>query len=57
MTYHVTTETRSYNHIESLEHLIRVRRNWNDWSPTIEVFEFVPNQGWVRINQEDMNES
>jgi len=61
-TYQVVTKDRTYNHIEAddpihlMEKLIEVRRVWGDMSPTVEVWEWVPGQWWIRVNKDEMVE-
>lgn len=57
VSYYVVTEERSYNSVDSLEHLINIRRNWQDYSRTLQVFQWHNDgTGWVEINPEDMIE-
>jgi len=59
-TYSITTQTRTYNHIEStdpvhlMERLMDIRRIWNDWTPTVNVFVWVNGSGWQSVSLDSM---
>lgn len=53
--YWVTTRQQTYDHILCLENLIQAKRNRNDFSATVQVWEWFDNK-WQKIDKEDMQE-
>jgi len=54
--YWVNTKQQTYTHIKCLEDLIQAKRNRNDFSATVEIFEWTKGKGWQKIDKEDMQE-
>lgn len=52
--YHVTTENRTYNSINSREHLNTVMGNLGDTSKVLAVSVWQDGSGWTKISLADM---
>lgn len=53
--YWVNTKQQTYDHIECLENLIQAKRNRNDFSATVALWEWLDNK-WEKVDKEDMQE-
>lgn len=51
--YHITTETRIYNSIDSPEQFRTIRKNWGDNSKVTRAFHWINPHGWVSIDTYD----
>lgn len=51
--YHVETQERNYNSVDSPKQFRVVRKNWSDYSPVVNVFKWINPHGWVPVNSYD----
>ena len=51
--YHITTEKRTYNSVDSAEQFKVVRKNWGDHSKVTHAFKWVNPHGWIPVNTHD----
>ena len=54
MTHQVQTQARTYNSVDSADHFAQVRQAWNDSSPVVSVWVWVNGQGWVQVDNSQM---
>lgn len=40
MVYHITTQERTYNSVDSAEQFQKIRKNWNDYSPVVNAWRW-----------------
>ena len=57
--YHILTDKRAYDFIESPAHFKRVRRLWGDESPAISVHKFLKDKQkgshWKKVSDKKFN--
>jgi hypothetical protein len=51
--YHVETQERNYNSVDSPEQFQIIRTNWEDYSPVVRAFHWINPYGWVPIDPYD----
>lgn len=51
--YHIETQERNYNSVDSPEQFKIVRENWEDYSPVVNAWKWFNPNGWLPVNPYD----